>query len=90
MLYYVYFDSYRRPKQAVCEGELSEKYKNSPDAFLRSMCGLVPDAPIEQAVGHVGVMRFESEGELQAYMEATGEEITGFYECREDCRPYNF
>lgn len=90
MLYYVYFDSYRRPKEAVHEEALAGKYGNNPDAFLRSMCGLVPDAPIEQTVGHVGVMRFESDGELQAYMEATGEEITGFYECREGCRPYNF
>jgi hypothetical protein len=90
MLYYVYFDSYRRPKQAVSEDELAGRYKNDPDGFWRSMCGLPPDAPIEQTVGHVGVMRFETQGELQAYMEATGEEISGFYECKEDCRPYNF
>jgi hypothetical protein len=90
MKYYVYFDSYRRPSKAISEQDLEREYKNSADAFLKAMCSLEPDAPIERTVGHVGVLRFDDEHDLQAYMEATGEEITGFYECREDCRPYNF
>jgi len=90
MKYYVYFDSYRRPSRAISEQDLGREHKNSPDAFLKAMCGLDPDAPIERAAGHVGVMRFDNEQDLQVFMEATGDEITGFYECREDCRPYNF
>ncbi|MBN1101871.1 MAG: hypothetical protein JXL84_00505 [Deltaproteobacteria bacterium] len=90
MRYYVYFDSYRRPRKAVSEKELKENYRGEPDEFLRSMIGPESCAPADRAVGHVGVMRFDDERDLQAFMDATGEEIAGFYECREDCRPYNF
>jgi hypothetical protein len=40
--------------------------------------------------GHVGILSFESEKEIMEYFEKTGEEIIGFYECREESRPYNF
>jgi hypothetical protein len=40
--------------------------------------------------GHVGILSFETEMELMEYFEKTGEEIIGFYECREESRPYNF
>jgi hypothetical protein len=88
--YYVYFDHYRTPKRAVSEITLAEQYNNDPDEFLRAMCNLASDAEIEKAIGHVGVMRFAGEKELRDYCESTGEEIIGFYECREDSRPYNF
>ena len=84
MKYYVYFDRYRRPKKAVSEKELVEKYSNDPERLLQAMD--------EQhgANGHVGILSFETEKELREYFEKTGEEITGFFECREDSRPYNF
>lgn len=90
MKYYIYFDRYRRPRRAVSEKELVEHYESSPERFLRAMCNLAPDAEIEQAIGHVGVMRFSSEEELEDYLERTGEEVIGFYECEGGSRPYNF
>ena len=84
MKYYVYFDRYRRPKKAVSEKELVEKYSNDPERLLESMGGQ------QGANGHVGILRFETENELTEYFEKTGEEIIGFFECREDSRPYNF
>ncbi len=84
MKYYVYFDKYRRPKKAVSEKELTDKYTNDPEKLLQVMDG--EHGPS----GHVGVLSFESEKELMEYFERTGEEIIGFYECREESRPYNF
>lgn len=89
MRYYVYFDRYRHPSEAINEKELAEKYDNDPAKFRKAMSGEGPNATAEQAVGQVGVLNFESEKELQAYLDA-GEEIAGFYECRGDSRPYNF
>jgi hypothetical protein len=84
MKYFVYFDRYRRPKQAVSEKELVEKYSNDPERLLLAMG--------EQygTNGHVGILSFETEKELMEYFEKTGEEIIGFFECREESRPYNF
>ncbi|MCX5877550.1 MAG: hypothetical protein NTY44_00350 [Deltaproteobacteria bacterium] len=84
MKYYVYFDRYRRPKKAVSEKELVEQYSNDPERLLESMGGQ------QGANGHVGILSFETEKELTEYFEKTGEEIIGFFECREDSRPYNF
>ena len=89
MRYYVYFDKYRHPSGAINGKELAEKYDNDPSKFRKAMSGAASDATAEQAVGHVGVLNFESEKELREYLDA-GEEIAGFYECREDSRPYNF
>lgn len=90
MKFYIYYDRYRHPRKAVSEKELAEAYDNSPDAFLRAVCSLLPDKESENARGHVGIMRFGSETELREYLESTGEEIIGFYECQADSRPYNF
>jgi hypothetical protein len=84
MKYYVYFDRYRRPKQAVSENELVEKYSDDPERLLLAM------GERYGTNGHVGILSFETEKELMEYFEKTGEEIIGFYECREDSRPYNF
>jgi hypothetical protein len=84
MKYYVYFDKYRRPKKAVSENELVEKYSNDPERLLQMMGEEYGPS------GHVGILSFESEKELMEYFEKTGEEIIGFYECREESRPYNF
>lgn len=84
MKYYVYFDKYRRPKKAVCEKELAEKYSSDPERFLQRM------DEEHGPSGHVGILNFETEKELMDYFEKTGEEITGFFECREESRPYNF
>lgn len=90
MKYYIYFDRYRHPRKAVSEKELAETYDNDPDSFLRAACGVDSNAQIEQAIGHVGVMRFDGEKELREYFERIGEEIVGFYECEGESRPYNF
>jgi hypothetical protein len=84
MKYYIYFDRYRRPKNAVGEKDLSEKYGNDPEKFLQVM------SEEHGMNGHVGILNFETEKELADYFEKTGEEITGFFECREESRPYNF
>jgi len=84
MKYYVYFDRYRRPRKAVSELELHEEYGNDPERLLQAV------GEHQGANGHVGILRFETEKELREYFEKTGEEIIGFYECREDTRPYNF
>jgi hypothetical protein len=86
----VCFDRYRNPRSAVSEVTLAERYNNDPNEFLRAMCNLASEAEIEKAIGHVGVMRFASEKERRDCLEFTGEEIIGFYECRENSRPYNF
>jgi ribosomal protein S24E len=84
MKYYIYFHRYRRPKKAVGEKDLAETYGNDPEKLLQGM-----DEEYG-ANGHVGILNFETEKELMEYFEKTGEEIIGFYECREESRPYNF
>ena len=84
MKYFVYFDRYRRPRKAISEKDLVEKYDNDPERFLQSMGGE------HGANGQVGILSFETEKELVEYFEKTGEEIIGFFECREESRPYNF
>jgi hypothetical protein len=84
MKYCIYFDRYRRPKKAVSEKELAEQYGGDPEELLHAM------AEQYGTNGHVGVLSFETEKELMEYFEKTGEEITGFFECREESRPYNF
>jgi hypothetical protein len=90
MKYYVYFDPYGHAKQAISETELAQKYHNQPDEFLKAMCHLPPDAGISHTTGHVGTLNFESEKELEEYLESLGDEVTGFYGCRSQSRPYNF
>jgi hypothetical protein len=90
MKYHVYFDGYGHAKGAVSEKDLAEKYEGDPKLFLRAMCGVAPDGGIELTSGHVGTMNFESEKDLQEYLAGCGDEITGFYECDSDSRPYNF
>ncbi len=84
MKYYVYFDRYRRPQKAVSEKDLVEKYSGDSERLLQSM------GEQHGTNGHVGVLSFETEKELTEYFEKTGEEIIGFFECREESRPYNF
>jgi hypothetical protein len=90
VIYYVYFDRYRRPRRAIGEKELAERYENDAHRFLRAMEPSDPDAGEEHPLGHVGILHFETEKELEDFLEATGEEIIGFYECHSESRPYNF
>ena len=90
MRYYIYFDGYGHLRDAISEKELAEKYNNNPDEFLKAMCCSGPDAKIEHTTGHVTTLRFDSENELQDYLESLGDEITGFYGCDSGSRPYNF
>ncbi len=89
-IYYVYFDRYRHPSKAIGETELREKYDNDPEAFLRAMEAPGDEEGGQKALGHVGVLHFESEKELSDFLETPGEEVIGFYECRSESRPYNF
>jgi hypothetical protein len=90
MRYYVCFDGYGHLRNAISEKELTEKYNNDPDEFLKAMCNSGPDAKIERTTGHVITLRFDSENELNDYLESLGDEIAGFYECESESRPYNF
>ena len=90
MKYYVYFDAYGHPRKAISEDELVETYRNSPDDFLRAMGTLKGGAERGPAAGQVGTLNFENEEELNDYLQSLGDEITGFYGCRSDSRPYNF
>jgi hypothetical protein len=85
MKYYVYFDPYGHARLAIGEKELAEKYRNDPDKFLNDMC-----RHFDHASGHVGTLCFDNENELDDYLNSLGDEITGFYGCRSDSRPYNF
>ena len=45
---------------------------------------------MERSTGHVGTLKFDNENELKDYLESLGDEITGFYGCQSESRPYNF
>jgi hypothetical protein len=90
VLYYVYFDRYRRPRRAITEKNLTERYGNDAERFLQAMEPPDMDAGEAHPLGHVGILHFEDEKELKDFLEATGEEIIGFYECHSESRPYNF
>jgi hypothetical protein len=90
MKYYVYFDGYGHLKKVVNENELDEKYNNDTNEFLRSMCDPGPNAGSERLTGHVSTLNFSDEKELNDYLESLGDEITGFYGCESESRPYNF
>ena len=90
MRYYLYFDGYGHLRQAIDENELAQKYNNDPDEFLRATRNLGPSATIEHATGHVSTLVFADEKEFNDYLESISDEITGFYECRSESRPYNF
>lgn len=90
MRYYIYYDAYRRPGQAVSEKELSENFNGDPDLFLKKVSETEGGREMGKGIGHVGIRFLENEEELKAYLEETGDEITGFYECEEGTRPYNF
>jgi hypothetical protein len=85
MKYYVYFDSYGHARQVIDEKELAHRYDGDPDAYLRAAGGAQ-----RPCGGHVGTLAFDTEDELKAYLESLGDEITGFYGCRSESRPYNF
>jgi hypothetical protein len=90
MKYYVYFDAYGHARKAITEKELAEGYQNDPDIFLNTMCRRRADVSADHTSGHVGTLCFDDENELNDYIESLGDEITGFYGCRSDSRPYNF
>ena len=90
MRYYVYFDGYGHLGNVISEKELAEKYNNDPDEFLKAMGRLGPDAKMERKTGHVNALRFDSENELNDYLESIGDETIGFYEGQSGSRPYNF
>ena len=90
MRYCIYFDRYGHLGQAIGEKELAEKYNNDPDEFLKAMCNLESDIETDPPSGHVGTLIFDNENELNDYLQSLGDEVTGFYGCRSESRPYNF
>ena len=90
MKYFVYFDSYGHARQVIDEKELAGKFDGDPDAYLKAMVGSVNNSGSPGAGGHVGTLTFDTEDELKAYLESLGDEITGFYGCQSESRPYNF
>ncbi len=90
MKYYVYFDAYGHARKAVTEKELAEDYGNDPDRFLRAVCGRGTHTDKGHISGHVGTLSFQSDEELNDYLESLGDEISGFYRADSDSRPYNF
>ncbi|MEJ2168776.1 MAG: hypothetical protein P8X90_24945 [Desulfobacterales bacterium] len=90
MKYFVYFDAYGHAREIISEQELAEKFADEPDEFLAAMCRGLSVTPDSSTTGHVGTLSFDSQKELQEYLEGLGDEITGFYGCRSESRPYNF
>ncbi|MBN2125687.1 MAG: hypothetical protein JW821_15425 [Deltaproteobacteria bacterium] len=90
MRFYVYYDSYRRPRRAISESELAETYGGDTEAFLKAMWDQAPDSRMERGTGSIGTLSFDSERDLRDYLESIGEEVTGFFEAKGDCRPFNF
>ena len=90
MIFYVYFDGYGHLKKVVDKNELALKYGGDTDAFLNAMCERPPDAGMEHVTGHVSTLCVNSQKELDEYLASLGDEITGFYGCDSDSRPYNF
>ena len=90
MKYFVYFDAYGRARQVISEQELAAKFGNAPEFFLAAMCRKQPGTPEGHITGHVGTLSFDTQRELLDYLEGLGDEITGFYDCRSESRPYNF
>jgi hypothetical protein len=90
MKYFVYFDAYGHARQIISEQELAEKFADEPDEFLAAMCRGLSGASDSPTTGHVGTLSFDSQKELQEYLEGLGDEISGFYGCRSESRPYNF
>ena len=90
MRYFAYFDGYGHLKGVIEEKELAEKYNNNTDEFLKSMSDQEPNSAGERVTGQVTTLRFDDEKELKDYLESLGDEITGFYGCESESRPYNF
>lgn len=90
MKYYIYFDGYGISGKVINEVELAEKYNNNPAEFQRIMSNDCNIKDNKKLTGSVSVLNFESEKELIEYLESLGDEITGFYGCEAESRPYNF
>ena len=65
------------------------KYNNNPEEFQRAIYS-GNNSENENVTGSVSTLSFESEKELNEYIESLGDEITGFYGCEAESRPYNF
>lgn len=90
MKYYVYFDGYGQPRQAASEQELAEKYHNDTGEFLYAVSQSGSNRTEVPGTGHVGTLTFRDENELNEFLSSLGDEVTGFYKCESDSRPYNF
>jgi len=90
MRYYVYYDAYGHSRKAIGEEELAARYNGDLEAFRRAMADAGQAGDVGRASGHVGIVSSEKEIAPDESPDITGEEITGFFECKADSRPYNF
>lgn len=88
MIYYVYYDSYGNPRQAISEQELRDRYGNDPESFRAALRGESPDTG--NMTAHVGTVNFNDEKELQEFMDSMDEANRGFFEGEGQSRPFNF
>jgi hypothetical protein len=90
MLYYVYYNAYGHAQRAVSAEELAQQFSGSTDLFFKHMCSNGLNQEFEAATGHVGTLRFADNAELQEFLDSLGSEISNFYDCVDNSRPYNF
>ncbi len=88
MIYYVYYDSYGNPREAISADELRDRFAGDPEIFRASIRGESPST--EHMNGQVGTVNFSGERELEEFLEAMEEVNRGFFEGEGDSRPYNF
>lgn len=90
MLYYVYYNAYGHAQRAISETELAQQFEGRTDIFFKHMCAAGNNHEFERATGHVGTLRFLDKAELQEFLDSLGSEISDFYDCVDNSRPYNF
>ncbi len=90
MRYYACFDGYGHLMGVVSQPELAERYRDDPEEFLRRNQPPGAIGAAGRPAGHVAVLNFSNNEELQEFLDSLGDEIEGFYGCRSESRPYNF
>lgn len=88
MIYYVYYDSYGNPREAVSAEELQANHGGDPEAFRASIRGSAPST--EHMTAHVGTVSFQNETELREFLDGLNEANQGFFEGEGQSRPFNF
>jgi hypothetical protein len=88
MIYYVYYNSYGYPTRAINAAELTERYGDDPDAFLKDVGKEITETAHRTA--RVGVLHFKNQDELSEFLASMDDANLGFFEGEGESRPYNF